>query len=113
MSRMCEGSEPLTSLEKQTLSEAQEIRDQLCDLELNVERLRLTALRLRAVVLAAREFAHCRHELMTALEFAHCRHELMTTLRDLDEHDAHHGIFLHLREARRRGLSHFEPEDSK
>lgn len=76
----------------------QSMRDALQEAELNEERLKTTALRLRAVVLAAREFAPHNEER------GYRQHELMKVLRDLDEHDVHHGVFVHIDEARRRGI---------
>jgi hypothetical protein len=100
MSRACDGTEPLTELEKQAHREAREIRDELRDLELTVERMKLTALRLRAVALAAREFAPVGNPTI----FNQVERELISALKDLDGHDAHHSVFVHIDEARRRGL---------
>jgi len=93
-----DATQPLTDLEKQEQRESREIRDALCDAELNLERLKLTALRLRSVVLAAREFAPLGDD------HGYRQHELMRALKDLDGHDVHHGVFVHIDEARRRGL---------
>jgi hypothetical protein len=104
MSRACEGTEPMTALEKQAQREAREIRDELCDMELSAERMKQTALRLRSVVLAAREFAPVGNTTM----FNQYERELIYALRDLDYHDAHHGVSVHLDEAKRRGLPTYE-----
>jgi uncharacterized protein with PIN domain len=82
MSRACEGTEPLTEMDKQAHREAREIRDELRDLELTVERMKLTALRLRAVALAARKFADRHPATLNQAE-----RELISALKDLDEHD--------------------------
>jgi DNA repair ATPase RecN len=95
----CEGTEPLTEIEKQAHREAREIRDELRDLELTVERLKLTALRLRAVALAARKFADRHPATLNQAE-----RELISALKDLDWHDANHSVFVHIDGARRRGL---------
>jgi hypothetical protein len=97
MSHACEGSEPDPD-DGRALREAKEDRDTICDLELSAERMKITALRLRAVVLAARAFA-------PADEFHGYRQKvLLDALKDLDWHDAHHGAWVHIDEARRRGL---------